>query len=380
MEFLITSYIYPLIEPIVLSRHLGFSLDNPRTELEVEVVKDYLLRAYESGYDYKLPIHSDEPIVTIEGILENFRNTFSSNDPIVAETFTRYNRDHVFDFLASIWVVARFEDEGLGEALRQDHRRMQDEGSLGFFMLEDDHPLVQRPKDLANYCFLLSLLSHTEYESYFGRTFLADPDPVDPRRPTERVWQEFMLFGMASRDYPDSHDELRWMFLPYAREDLCGVATRLDAAFGKGLTEKLLYVGGILKIVGHDTHDAKTRLMLLTSIIELLLTHNPDFSRFNVENSIGKQFQLKASILVYLNNKRRDINAVKNRLRTIYQQRSNIAHGNFQAVEKYIRSLSKKKGEEEYLDDLIVDLYSYVRAILEECLKDQVFVDFLKDN
>jgi hypothetical protein len=111
-----------------------------------------------------------------------------------------------------------------------------------------------------------------------------------------------------------------------------------------------------------------------------LLTHNPDFSRFNVEDSISKQFQLKASILIYLNNKTRSINAVKNRLRTIYQQRSNIAHGNFQAVEKYIQSLSKKEGEEEYFDDLIVDLYGYVRAILEEYLKDQALVEFLKNN
>ena len=30
------------------------------------------------------------------------------------------------------------------------------------------------------------------------------------------------------------------------------------------------------------------------------------------------------------------------------------------------------------MDDLIVDLYGYVRAILEEYLKDQSLVDFLK--
>jgi hypothetical protein len=45
--------------------------------LEVKVVKDYVLRAYASGYDDKFPVHSDEPIGTIEGILEDFRNTLS---------------------------------------------------------------------------------------------------------------------------------------------------------------------------------------------------------------------------------------------------------------------------------------------------------------
>ena len=119
---------------------------------------------------------------------------------------------------------------------------------------------------------------------------------------------------------------------------------------------------------------------MLTSIIELLLTHNPDFNRFNVEDSISKQFQLKASILIYLNDKTVDINGVKSRLKTIYQQRSNIAHGNFAAVNKYISSLSKKEGKEEYFDELVVDLYKYLRAILEEYLKDIRFVDFLKEN
>ena len=118
----------------------------------------------------------------------------------------------------------------------------------------------------------------------------------------------------------------------------------------------------------------------MTSILELLLTHNPDFNRFNVEDSISKQFQLKVSILVYLNDKTVDINAIKSRLKTIYQQRSNIAHGNFSAVNKYINGLSKKEGKEEYFDDLVVDLYKYVRSVLEEYLKDFRFVEFLKEN
>ncbi len=84
--------------------------------------------------------------------------------------------------------------------------------------------------------------------------------------------------------------------------------------------------------------------------------------------------------MVYLNDKTVDINAVKSRLKTIYQQRSNIVHGNFFAVNKYISSLSKKEGKEEYFDEIVVDLYKYVRAVSEEYLKDISFVDFLKEN
>jgi hypothetical protein len=48
-------------------------------------------------------------------------------------------------------------------------------------------------------------------------------------------------------------------------------------------------------------------------------------------------------------------------------------------VEKYINNLSKKKGEEEYFEELVSDLYYYIRAILEEYLKDLPFIEFLKE-
>jgi uncharacterized protein YqgQ len=114
--------------------------------------------------------------------------------------------------------------------------------------------------------------------------------------------------------------------------------------------------------------------LILTSVIELLVTRNPDTSRFNVEDSINKQFQLKASILVYLNNKETDIEDVKKRLKTIYQQRSNVAHGNFSEIDK----VTKKEGMHGYYDSLISDLYAYNRAIIEEYLKDTKFVEFIK--
>ena len=380
MEFLLTSFIYPLQEPLTLSRQLGFSLDNPRTDDEIEAVKEYLLRAYESGYDYKFPIHSEEDIVTLESIINAFRDAISEEDSYMKNKFYQYERENIFDFLASIWIIARFEDEGIGEELREEHQKLREEGQFGFFILDDDHPLIKNAENLANYCSLLSLLIHTQQDSYFGRSFLIESSTIDSDRPVERIWQEYFMFGVASHSYPESHDELRWIFFPYVKEKIVSVSALLERTFESGLREKLLYVGSILKIISHEVSDIRTRVVMMTSILELLLTHNPDFNRFNVEDSISKQFQLKVSILVYLNDKTVDINAIKSRLKTIYQQRSNIAHGNFSAVNKYINGLSKKEGKEEYFDDLVVDLYKYVRSVLEEYLKDFRFVEFLKEN
>ena len=135
MEFLLTSFIYPLQEPLTLSRQLGFSLDNPRTDDEIEAVKEYLLRAYESGYDYKFPIHSEEDIVTLESIINAFRDAISEEDSYMKNKFYQYERENIFDFLASIWIIARFEDEGIGEELREEHQKLREEGQFGFFIL-----------------------------------------------------------------------------------------------------------------------------------------------------------------------------------------------------------------------------------------------------
>ena len=380
MEFLLTFFIYPLQEPLTLSKQLGFTLDNPRTDDEIEMVKEYLLRAYESGYDYTLPIHSKEDIVTVESILIIFRNALSEKDHYVKDKFAQYELESIFDFLASIWIIARFEDEGIGEALRKEHQEMREEGKSVIFLLDDDHPLVKNAENLANYCSLLSLLIHTEQNSYFGRSFLVESREISSDQPAKKVWREYLMFGIASQSYPESQDELRWIFFPDVKEKIVSVAELLERAFESGLKEKLLYVGSILKIITHEVGDIRTKIVMITSILELLLTHNPDFNRFNVEDSISKQFQLKASILVYLNDKTVDIDLVKKRLKTIYHQRSNIAHGNFSAVNKYINSLSKKEGKEEYFDDRVEDLYKYVRAVLEEYLKDSKFVEFLKEN
>jgi len=376
MEFLLTSYIYPLERPIVLSTKHRFSLDNPRTLRETNIIKDYLFRAFEPEENKILSLDKE----SVNHILMEFKKRLSHYEPIIDQRFNSYIGEDIFTFLASMWVIARFEDDGLGESLRKNLYTMDEEGMAGIYLLEDDHLLVTKPALLGNYCCLLSLLIHTENESYFGRSLLISHVNIDLQRPSLKVLQEFLLFSIYSLEYPESDDELRWRFFPYAREEINRVVVQLNNAFDRGLEEILLYIGGLLKIIGHETHDDKIRLMLLTSILELILTHNPDSNRFNVEDSINKQFQLKTSILVYLNDKSRDITSIQKRLKTIYQQRSNIVHGNFNALDKYIRSLSKKEGQEEHFSTLVVDAYSFVRAVLEELLKDQDFVGFLKAN
>jgi len=45
MAFTLTTFIYPLPEKIILSKNLGYELDNPRTPDEINFVLNYILPA-----------------------------------------------------------------------------------------------------------------------------------------------------------------------------------------------------------------------------------------------------------------------------------------------------------------------------------------------
>lgn len=141
MNFLITSYILPLAEPVTLSPRLSFFLDNPRTEQEISLLEEYLVEAYDSGDDFRFPVHSDEPIVTLEGILFRFYESFKSNE-YVSRYFGDYKRGKVFKFIAGMWVIARFEDEGETQRLYDHHRQMLEEGEAVVTILGEGHPII----------------------------------------------------------------------------------------------------------------------------------------------------------------------------------------------------------------------------------------------
>jgi hypothetical protein len=380
-NFLLTEYFFPMSEPIILSDSLRFTFDNPRTEKEIAYAKKFITNQYDSGLIGVFPPHSKEDIITLELIVKSFRDAYSKENEYVRSFFKGYKRKNLFDYLAKMWCVVRFDDEGEVQRIEESYQEMREKGQKGFVLLNEGHPILEHSESLVNYSHLLSLLSHTEGKDYFGRNFIFDPDQLDEKMLIQNFSLHLAMLYTANHDYqtrPGHQDNLSWIFSwLYGSKQILKNALLLEKALKDRQTDKLLYIGNLLGIANR-THDEKIKLLTLTSIIELLVTRNPDTSRFNVEDSINKQFQLKAGVLIYLNNKENDIDFLKKRLKTIYQQRSNVAHGNFGELEDYKRKLSKKEDEEEYFQDLAVDLYSYVRAIIEEYIKDPKFVEFIK--
>ena len=140
------------------------------------------------------------------------------------------------------------------------------------------------------------------------------------------------------------------------------------------------YIGSIHSTVEYETDDIRVRFLLLVSLIELLITHNPDTNRFNVEDSISRQFRFKTTIMLHREQPDIDLEFHEKRLKQLYSLRSAVAHGDFKALKKYEAGLSKKEGKEEYMDEIVTDVYFYLKAVLEQFLKDPEFVFFVKKS
>ena len=138
--------------------------------------------------------------------------------------------------------------------------------------------------------------------------------------------------------------------------------------------------------------DKKMRIMSLVSILELLLTHKPDSNRYNIEDSIRKQFCNKILILLYLNYK--NINYVEEEkyLLMVYDLRSAIAHGSFEQIDMIAKKMDRwffnnSTDYKEYYEGFNIDivfeyieesLEKYVRTSIKMFLEDQKLIELLK--
>lgn len=380
MSFFYTRYYYPLQRPLLLSKQLGFYLDNPRTKGEVKEVTGFLEGLCDSYSYFRMIAKSKKDIGAIERYLFRFRDNFIRLDDYVEKLFASYQSEKVIEFIARMIVIARYDDAGAKDELRKQRRRMKKAGKLGFTLLSDEHPALVNSDRLKNFSHLLSILSYPEIKNYWGHSFLIDHGRSEAM--DDDPWFNFMMLGGMAPHFADEKLNMHgegwcWEFFPTIKDSLICIAEKLDEASAQGHLDKLLYIGNILKIASRESPDAKVKVLLLTSILELLLTHNPDFNRFNVEDSINKQFQLKTSVLLYLNDQSTDVDEAKKRLKIIYQARSSIAHGNFGELAKIA---GKKKDEPNPIEDYAQYLYLCIRAVLEEYLKNRKFIEFLKGS
>lgn len=392
MFFLLTNFIYPIEEPISLSEHFGFVFDNVRTDEEIEFVSRLIKNSWDlsqsvDGPEFKrMPMEKEVPgydVATFEKMIEKFLRTHKNEETASKQmTSIRGNEEAIIDFYCKNWVIIRFvNDELIKEAddyIKYKKEISKKQGGRLVFLIDGEDRFSKRLELLVAYCYVISLL--TGDEEYFGWCFLI----TQTQEEVANFYPNIPIMGSILEQniglYPTIKPDpsaYRYNFGDFVNSTSF-VTNQIDEKLRIQAVDKdtILYIGKILKVVSEHRSEFSA-LVNLVSIIELLLTHQPNFNRFNVEDSISKQFVLKTSITLERHYKVIDLNEIKFTLKEIYNLRSNIVHGNFNSVNKYIRKLNDN--DDDY-SRVIVDCYNYCRIVLTEYISHPHFIKFLKEN
>jgi len=161
MNFILTTYIYPIKKEIPISTKLKFSLDNPRTNEEIEIIKMHLEKSlnspeefYKDGYYANLPVfltNETQNFVSIESTLGDFNKNYSKIDSYVKSFFEKNEKSDVLEKLAKMWIIGRFEDEGEYARMEKSKAEMEKEGQRGFFMLDKGNPIIDNSDSLIHF-------------------------------------------------------------------------------------------------------------------------------------------------------------------------------------------------------------------------------------
>ena len=155
--------------------------------------------------------------------------------------------------------------------------------------------------------------------------------------------------------------------------------------------ELLLYIADSLENY-QNLPDLKMRIVSLVSLLVLLLAHNPDSSRFNIDDSIRKQFANKILIILHINKEIKNWKEQEKLLLLIYDLRSSIAHGSFDKIKVICKKITNWRlknddiypyngencNETETLFYINYLLRKYLRIILKHYLKDKTLFEILK--
>lgn len=385
MAFALTKYLYPIEEPIALSNHYGYQIDNPRTADEIDLVKKFVFKTLDRR-------DTESRVMPLIGrasySLDKLKEWQDVNE--AGSYATRYINANphrpTIDYLCKIWIIVRFEDDETFDELKEN-----DEGLVHTLMTSKGAEYEEKFNNLSNYCHLLSAIGHKNEEffgnTYHGESFLLQEGPYDIffTSYSEDIYNAVEKYTGMNSLADASNRVTSWLYWQDGSSYLIEQADRLDTLIPQSNNyvegekkllsqkqtpeQKLKHIGSIFHSAYKLKSDPKIMLLLLVSIIEFLLTRNPNTNKFNVEDSISKQFKLKCTLVVHNQNKDIKLTEINEKLKTIYNQRSDVAHGNYNDgfdIKDIVNS--------------VYDLYVFLKCIIDEFIDDRDVIEYAKDN
>ncbi|OJU35178.1 MAG: hypothetical protein BGN96_05105 [Bacteroidales bacterium 45-6] len=382
MSFALTKYIYPIENSIVLSESMRLKFDNPRSSEEINTVKEFIQKTLiekDKGGNERVASLSSRLGFSLGDLKEKLREI--DEDDYALKYYDKNYEKSLIDILAETWIIVRFSDDKEFDDITKDRDIL-----LRIVLSKDETDYAKKFKDLASYCHIISLLSHNDEEYYHGESFLLSTNPYElfSVSVNQRVYEAVETFLGHNFLFKEENRGLNWLYWIDGFEEICSQADGLETLLIDTLKreegkirlsqketpkQKILHIGNLLKTSYEHLKDPELMLLILVSIIEYLITRNPDTNRFNIEDSISRQFKLKCAIIIHNQDTEYDLVQLNKELGVIYSQRSDFAHGNYKSNFKIEDILSS-----------VYSLYKFNKYIINEFIEDRVLIEYLKDN
>lgn len=388
-RFTLTRFIFPLEDRVNILPSKKIYFDNLRNDKEIMFLSNYLKE------NWSLP----EYFATIDRIAEEYIQYCKKNKLKYRDDLTG------IDLLASLWVVINFEyneeDRSKTMFTLNNEKLGLPEDSLNklTFLNQNDSYLVSY-----KYSYLIGnffgFLTNPYLNGSYSSNFIIFEDHNHFGN-IEYNFEMILLFNSHSiihlNNETDIFENEKNIYFPEIKNKVEKLSPFVDRLLLDSNRSKTLeYIISQLKIIC-EIRQEKVQWLFLCGIVELLLTHNPDFNRFNVEDSISKQFKMKLGIVLSRGAIDFDYHQMERKLKDIYKIRSMLAHGDFFGLDKFLDSSIKKsvhKYSEEEDDDelfnsdpkdllfekLLFDLFDIVQELIIYYLENPEYVDYLKRN
>jgi len=373
MNIILLKGVFPLKKKITLSKKWGIVLDNPKSKEEVEFVRNFLkskvdfqktkkLEEYFLVSDSKALLHQQY----LEKSLKSLEKQHEKNPFFDKKFLTRSRTGNYYDCLVKSWLIIRFDDKGFFKNLRKESKKVRK--NKGLILLEGNEIGLQREERALKFISILDLLFLDKFNGNLKKTIILTDD-----KPITHTMLMIYINGIAHGR--TKHKEFDYFTIPDSLDKIIELSKGIEKLSDER-SEKLLFIGETIKSINEHHFEQKMMFLMLVGVMEFLLTHNPDSYRFNVEDSIRKQFQLKTGVVL---NKmiRADLNKTSERLKLFYDVRSAIAHGDFVTIGKMIKK-EKKQDSDFSIFDLVEEAFDYVSTIVQLYIREPDFVDSLK--
>ncbi len=374
MNIVLLKSVFPLKKKITLSKKLGIELDNPKTKDEIEYVRNFLKARIDFQKTKKLEnyfLMSDTKALLHQKYLEKTLNNLGTQHEknlFFDKNFLRRSKSgNYYDCLVKSWLIIRFDDEGFFKDLRKSAQEARKKYPRSFVMLEGKEVGPQREERTLKYLSILDLLFVDKFKGSLQKTIILSDD-----KPKFHLWLFTYLTGMMHGR--TIHKEFDYFTIADNLNQIIELSKQIEKLPDEQ-TEKILYVGESIKSINEHHLESRMMFVMLIGTLEFILTHNPDAYRFNVEDSIRKQFQLKVGIIV---NKHtgEDLSSLSTKLKNVYDFRSAIAHGDFISLKSMVSKRGKRKDFDIF--DLVEEVFDYVSIVVRSYCREPNFVESLK--